>query len=110
MKKIKKPRGKQIGVSYGPEEMENLQSLFERSTCRTLSEYVRKRSLARPIQFGWRNQSFDGFVEEAVLLRKTMGELLVRPDWTQTEKEKLFALQAEVKAVITKIADVCTPT
>ncbi|HXD77602.1 MAG TPA: hypothetical protein VN616_07325 [Puia sp.] len=110
MKKLKKPPGKQIAVWLSPDEFERVHADLGRSTCRSLSEYARKRILGRPIRFKWRNQSFDGFVDEIVVLRRTMDDLNARPEWTPDERNRLADLYGEVKAVVNKIVDVCTPT
>ena len=104
-----KARTHRVNLCYNDEEIEELQKKYARSTCQTLSSYVRKVSLEEPVEMIVRNGSFDSFVDEIVVLRKEMKvisqQALLPPDM----QERLVQLHEEIKIYIHKIADLCMP-
>jgi hypothetical protein len=66
---------KWIGFRVKPEEYDQIQRLFRKSTHRKLSEYARKVLLNKPVKINYRNQSVDDFLEEMVLLKKELNAI-----------------------------------
>lgn len=102
-------RKQRVIVLYDDEEFETLRQWFARSTSRTIAAYVRTVSLQEPIGIISRNGSFDAFIDEVIVLRKTMLELRRDGKWSPANQERLIGLHEEIKLVIDKIADLCTP-
>jgi hypothetical protein len=86
--KISRDRLLQVRVT--PKELEKIQVKFSQSTCRKLSDYVRRVLLDRPITVNQRNQSLDDFMAEMILLRNELNA--IGNNFNQTVK-RLHALQ-----------------
>ena len=63
-------RNKYVSVAFTAEEKNVLDDLVSKTTCRSVSEYVRKVCLGRPIVQYYRNQSLDDLVNQLIPLRK----------------------------------------
>ena len=64
-----------VTVRYKTEEYKQVQKKFKLSTCRKLSEYIRKATLAKPLVFTYRNQSADEFLAEMVKLKSELNAI-----------------------------------
>src|SRR5438874_5592159 len=64
-----------ITIRYKSSELEQVNRLFKSSTCRKLSEYIRKVSLDKPIVKTYRNQSADEFLAEMILLKNELNAI-----------------------------------
>ncbi len=94
----KKPEGKGLHIHVSKEDFQRLQQGLANSTCWTMTEYCRKLLTGKPITVFYRNQSFDAFIEEAIILRKRL-QLLGQGD------ELLIPLIDDIKNCINKIYD-----
>jgi predicted metalloprotease with PDZ domain len=83
-------RGKLLQVRLTPKELEKIHNKFSQSTCRKMSDYVRKVLLDKPITINNRNQSLDDFMAEMIALRKELNA--IGNNYNQTVK-RLHALQ-----------------
>jgi hypothetical protein len=61
-------RTRMIGLRLTPEEYVKIERKWKASTCRKLSDYVRKHLFDKPITTTYRNQSLDDFMEETIVL------------------------------------------
>jgi hypothetical protein len=68
-------RGKLLQVRLTPKELEKIHNKFSQSTCRKMSDYVRKVLLDKTITVNRRNQSLDDFMAEMTSLRKELNAL-----------------------------------
>jgi len=68
-------RGKLLQVRLTPKELEKIHNKFSGSTCRKMSDYVRKVLLDKTITVKQRNQSLDDFMAEMTSLRKELNAL-----------------------------------
>ena len=57
-----------IGLRLTPEEYTKMERKWKTSTCRKLSDYVRKHLFDKSIVTTYRNQSLDDFMEETIVL------------------------------------------
>jgi len=107
MSKNKKEKylDKYVHVALFAEDLEKLQAGMRNSTCRSLSEYCRGLLLGEPITLFYRDQSFDAFIEEAIVLRKEMRSLREELPFTDEGEQRLIALEGEIKLCINKIFD-----
>lgn len=100
------PRTERVLVLYSKEEFNELKKHFVRSTSKTISNYVRNVSLQVPVEIVHRNLSFDGFVEEIILLRKQLSSIRQLPLTSETEQQ-IIRLHEDIRAKIYQISDIC---
>jgi len=118
-------RSRIIGLRLTPKEYEQIEKKWKASTCRKLSDFVRKRLFEKPIVTTYRNQSLDDFMAEAMRLRNelngignnfnqavkklhTLHQIAEFRSWIITyelEKKTLLNKVEEVKNHIQKIAE-----
>jgi hypothetical protein len=75
MEKENSNRTRKIGLRLTPEEYAKIEHKWKASTCRKLSDYLRKHLLNKPITTTYRNQSLDDFMEETVVLRNELNAI-----------------------------------
>jgi hypothetical protein len=68
-------RSRRITLRLTPEEYTKIEYKWKASTCRKLSDYVRKHLFDKPITTTYRNQSLDDFMEETVVLRNELSAI-----------------------------------
>jgi hypothetical protein len=68
-------RTRRIALRLTPEEYAKIEQKWKTSTCRKLSDYLRKHLLDKSITTTYRNQSLDNFIEETVILRKELNAI-----------------------------------
>ena len=68
-------RTRRITLRLTPEEYAKIEHKWKISTCRKLSDYVRKHLFDKPITTTYRNQSLDDFMEETVVLRNELNAI-----------------------------------
>lgn len=61
-----------VGLRFTPEEYKKIERRWKASTCRKLSDYLRKHLFDKPVTTNFRNESLDEFMSEIIRLR---GEL-----------------------------------
>ncbi len=61
-----------VGFRLTPSEYEKIEKKWKASTCRKLSDYVRRCIFEKPIVTTFRNQSLDDFMTEALRLRNEL--------------------------------------
>ena len=64
-----------LQVRLTTKELETIQNKFLKSTCRKLSDYIRKVLLEKPITVNVRNQSLDDFMNEMIYLREELNRI-----------------------------------
>lgn len=118
-------RTKHLHVRFTPKEFEKINEQFTRTTCRKISEYVRKVLLDKPVKVNQRNQSLDDFMAELIKLRgelnaisnnynqvvkrlHTMQDLAELKSWlflNETAKKIMTEKVSEIKSKINSIND-----
>ncbi|WP_423147029.1 plasmid mobilization protein [Rubrolithibacter danxiaensis] len=126
MKEKKTNRSRIIGLRLTLREYEQIEKKFKSSTCRKLSDYVRRSIFEKPIVTTYRNQSLDDFMTEVIRLRNelnsignnfnqavkklhTLNQIAEFRTWLIThelEKKILFNKVDAVKKHIQKIAEI----
>lgn len=61
-----------VGVRFTKKEYEQIEKKWKESTCRKLSEYVRKAIFNKPIVATYRNKSLDDLMTEMIHLKKEL--------------------------------------
>ena len=68
-------RSRKVTVRFTIAEYEQLQDLLANTTCRQLSEYIRRLVLGKPVTIKVRHQSLDDLLEELVSLRGALNAI-----------------------------------
>ena len=96
MSEQKNNRDKWLHIRLTSTEYKKITTGFSRSTKRKLSEYTRSILLEKPITVYTRNQSFDDFVAEMILLRNELKA--IGNNFNQTvRKLHIASSDAEIK-------------
>lgn len=116
MEKENVSRTRIIGLRLTPQEYAKIEKKWRASTCRKLSEYVRRSLFEKPIVTTYRNRSLDDFMAEMIQLR---GELnAVGNNFNQAVKKLhtlhqisefkswLIAYEVEKKTLFNKVDEV----
>jgi len=90
MEKENANRTRIIGLRLTPKEYAKIEKKWRASTCRKLSEYVRRSLFEKPIVTTYRNRSLDDFMTEMIRLRSELNA--VGNNFNQAVK-KLHTLQ-----------------
>ena len=61
-----------VGIRFTTNEYEQIEKKWKASTCRKLSEYVRKIIFNKPIVATYRNKSLDDLMTEMIQLKKEL--------------------------------------
>ena len=99
----KKPRKNltgRISVAIYEEDEVRLKEDAKNSIYRKPSEYYRKLLLGEPVTVFYRNQSFDAFIEEAIVLRKLIEGVRQQGSLTKEGEHRLIGLYEEIKQCI----------
>ena len=75
MEKEKFNRNRIAAVRFTAAEFAAIERRFKATTCRQMSEYLRKCLLHKPIAVNYRNESLDEAMLEAIRLRKDLNGL-----------------------------------
>ncbi len=125
MEAEKSNRTRIIGLRLTTEEYVKIERRWKASTCRKLSNYVRKHLFDKPIVTTYRNRSLDHFMEETIVLRNelnaignnvnqavkklhTLQQIPEFRNWIisyELDKKILFNKVEEIKIHIQKITD-----
>jgi hypothetical protein len=68
-------RTRKITLRLTTEEYAKIEQKFNSSTCRKISDYLRRQLFDKSITITYRNESFDDFTEETILLRKELNAI-----------------------------------
>jgi len=117
MKRENSNRTRIVGLRLTPLEYAELEKRFRASTCRKLSDHIRRHLFNKPIVATYRNASFDDYIEETMTLNselnsignninqiakkmnsfKTISEFKTQVFWFEVDKKKLFEKMEEIK-------------
>jgi len=117
MKRENSNRTRIVGLRLTPFEYDELEKRFRASTCRKLSDHIRRHLFNKPIVTTYRNASFDDYIEETMTLNnelnsignninqiakkmnsfKTISEFKTQVFWFEVDKKKLFEKMEEIK-------------
>ena len=64
-----------VGLRFTPEEFEQLDRKFKATTCRKLSDYLRRIIFEKPIVSTYRNASMDDFMAGMILLKAELNSI-----------------------------------
>lgn len=72
MKRENSNRTRIVGLRFTPEEYAKIEKKWKASTCRKLSDYIRKHLFEKSINTTYRNQSLDDMIYEMMQLFKQL--------------------------------------
>ena len=75
MKRENSNRSRIIGLRLTPMEYTELEKRFRASTCRKLSDHIRRHLFNKPIVTTYRNASFDDYIEETIGLNSELNSI-----------------------------------
>src|SRR6266498_5259463 len=75
MKDKKETKTETFKMRFSETELKKIKSGYSNSTCRTLTEYMRKLLLNRPVTVKIRNASLDAFMAEMIALRNELNAI-----------------------------------
>lgn len=75
MEKENSNRTRIVGLRFTPAEYARIERKWKATTCRKLSEYIRKYLFDKPMTTNYRNQSLDEFMFEIIRLRSELKAL-----------------------------------
>lgn len=75
MEKENETRTRIVGVRFTTGEYAKIEKKFKATTCRKLSEYLRKMVLEKAVRTNYRNASMDEFMIEIIRLRTELNAL-----------------------------------
>ncbi len=75
MKQERQRRTRWVNTRFSDTEYAQLQKRFAQTTCRELSDYIRRTLLAQPVSITYRNQSLDDFLTDMVALTKELNTI-----------------------------------
>lgn len=125
MEQEKTNRTRIIGLRLTPKEYEKIEQKWKASTCRKLSDYVRRIIFGKPIVATYRNKTLDDYMAESIKLRNelngignnfnqavkklhTLHQISEFRDWLVTyelERKTLLNKVDEVKNHIQKVGE-----
>lgn len=125
MKRENSNRTRIVGLRFTPEEYAKIEKKWKASTCRKLSDYIRRRLFDKSINTTFRNQSLDDMIHEMTQLFKqlngignnynqavkklhTLNQIPEFKVWiisAELDKKKLFEKIDEIKNYIQKISE-----
>ena len=103
----KQNRDHVLRLYYTQEEYGQLKELAGRSCHRTVSGYVRRTSLNKPVVVAMHNASFDNFIDEMIPLRKELAAIRQGASFTTEQKERMVKIGEEVRILLNKISELC---
>src|SRR5258708_8806240 len=89
MKAPKRTSRKNLAVGLSILQYEQVIRDMSKTTCRSISEYARKKILGKPLTVYYRNQSYDEFTEAYIEFKKDLDSILGKGALTEREKEWL---------------------
>jgi len=92
-----------LSVRLSSEELEEVYQLSKTSTCRSLTEYVKKVLTKKPVTVKVRNQSQDDLLETMIGIKSRLDQLAEQTH-DKNEVEQLRGI-AEVKAMTRQILE-----
>lgn len=75
MKEKKETKTQTFKIRFSESELQKIKTGFSNSTCRTLTAYMRKMLLNKPITTKVRNASLDAFMAEMIVLRNELNAI-----------------------------------
>ena len=96
-----------LSIRLSPDEYQEVYQHLQQSTCRSLTEYVKKVLTNKPVTVKVRDQSRDELLHELTLVKSRLETLVDK--LPATGSEQLAKEVSEIKMSIREIAEKCSP-
>jgi len=108
MAKTINPRNKLVKVFLTEGEYEQVKAAYEKSMCKTISEYGRRVLFKKVIKVEYRNRSADDAVETNIQILQELRETLVHPSLSSEERGKIIAAIEKIEISTNNIFYLCS--
>ncbi len=101
------PSTRFLSIRLSTEEFDEVYQHLQQSTCRSLTEYVKKVLTQKPVTVKVRDQTREDILQQLILIKSRLDALLeknAQPD-TPTLQQELV----QIKSYIREIAEKCSP-
>ena len=115
MQPTKFNRTRIVGIRLSSSEFEQIEKKFRASTCRKLSDYIRRSLFDKPIVTTYRDSSLDDFMTESIRIRNELNNLgnnfnqavkkLHTLDKIEEFRKWISAFDSEHKVLLNKIEE-----
>ena len=96
-----------LSIRLTAEELQEVYSHQHQSTCRSLTEYVKKVLTAKPVTVKVRDEAKEDTLQQLIAIKNRLDQLAEKTD--PPVNGSLVGEIADIKTSIRKIAEACTP-
>lgn len=96
-----------LSIRLSPEEYAEVYQHLQQSTCRSLTEYVKKVLTNKPVTFKVRDQSREEILHQLTLIKSRLEALVDKT--SPADAAHLLPEVADIKSTIRQIAEKCSP-
>lgn len=96
-----------LSIRLSPEEYAEVYQHLQQSTCRSLTEYVKKVLTNKPVTFKVRDQSREDILHQLTLIKSRLEALVDKA--SPADAAQLLQEAADIKSTIRQIAEKCSP-
>jgi hypothetical protein len=97
-----------LSIRLSTEEYAEVYQHLQQSTCRSLTEYVKKVLTSKPVTVKIRDQSREEILQQLTLIKSRLETLVDKT--SPADAEHLFQEVADIKSTIRQIAEKCSPS
>ncbi|HWB93498.1 MAG TPA: hypothetical protein VG605_16675 [Puia sp.] len=97
-----------LSIRLSPDEYQEVYQHLQQSTCRSLTEYVKKVLTNKPVTVKVRDQSKEDILQQLILVKSRL-EMLIDKLPTGGSEQQLVGEVTEIKSSIREIAEKCSP-
>ena len=94
-----------LSIRLSPEEYAEVYQHLQQSTCRSLTEYVKKVLTTKPVTFKVRDQSREDVLQQLTLIKSRLETLVDKS--SPADADHLLREVADIKTTIRQIAEKC---
>ena len=96
-----------LSIRLSADEYAEVYQHLQQSTCRSLTEYVKKVLTNKPVTVKVRDQSREDILQQLTLIKSRLETLVDKT--APADSEQLLREVAEIKSSIRQIAEKCSP-
>ena len=100
-------RFENLKICMTKEEYQKVKDAYAATTCRSLSEYLRKLIFRKRITVSYRNRAFDEFIEVGIRLKKALVLFCEQGGSDEQERMRLVRDVEDIKLILIKISEIC---
>lgn len=96
-----------LSIRLSPDEYQEVYQHLQQSTCRSLTEYVKKVLTNKPVTVKVRDQSREDILQQLILVKSRLESLVDK--LPTDDSEQLIREVTAIKSSIREIAEKCSP-